>query len=165
MPFNGNFMCTTFKQGLLNGDFDFSSDTSHVFKIALFTSSADGTDFGGTDTVNNYMDETVKYYATTNEIAATGTGDNPYIAGGGVLSISTNPTTGDTTAYLSFDEETFTNATITARGAIIYRSDASAPTNDACVVLDFGADKTSTSGDFTITFPTADANDAIIRIA
>ena len=53
MPFNGNFMCTTFKQGLLNGDFDFSSDTSHVFKIALFTSSADGTDFGGTDTVNN----------------------------------------------------------------------------------------------------------------
>jgi len=162
MAFNGNFMCTTFKQGLLNGDFDFSSDTSHVFKIALFTSSADGTDFGGD---NTDMDATVKYYATTNEIAATGSGDNPYVAGGGTLTISTNPTTGGTTAYLSFSEETFTNATITARGAIIYRSDASAPTNDACVVLDFGADKTSTSGDFTITFPTADASDAIIRIA
>lgn len=162
MAFNGNFMCTTFKQGLLNGDFDFSSDTSHVFKIALFTNSAVPTDFGGTGTD---MDATVKYYATTNEIAATGSGDNPYVAGGGTLTISTNPTTSGTTAYLSFSEETFTNATITARGAIIYRSDASAPTNDACVVLDFGADKTSTSGDFTITFPTADASDAIIRIA
>lgn len=162
MAFNGNFMCTTFKQGLLNGDFDFSSGTSHVFKIALYTNSAVPTDFGGTGTD---MDATVKYYATTNEIAATGSGANPYVAGGGTLTISTNPTTSGTTAYLSFSEETFTNATITARGAIIYRSDASAPTNDACVVLDFGADKTSTSGDFTITFPTADANDAIIRIA
>lgn len=162
MAFNGNFMCTTFKQGLLNGDFDFSSDTTHVFKIALYTNSAVPTDFGGTGTD---MDATVKYYATTNEIAATGSGGNPYVAGGGTLTISTNPTTSGTTAYLSFSEETFTNATITARGAIIYRSDASAPTNDACVVLDFGADKTSTSGDFTITFPTADANDAIIRIA
>jgi hypothetical protein len=162
MAFNGNFMCTTFKQGLLNGDFDFSSDTTHVFKIALFTNSAVPTDFGGTGTD---MDATVQYYATTNEIAATGSGGNPYVAGGGTLTISTNPTTSGTTAYLSFLEETFTNATITARGAIIYRSDASAPTNDACVVLDFGADKTSTSGDFTITFPTADANDAIIRIA
>lgn len=162
MAFNGNFMCTTFKQGLLNGDFDFSSDTTHVFKIALYTNSAVPTDFGGTGTD---MDATVQYYATTNEIAATGSGANPYVAGGGTLTISTNPTTDGTTAYLSFSEETFTNATITARGAIIYRSDASAPTNDACVVLDFGADKTSTSGDFTITFPTADANDAIIRIA
>lgn len=162
MAFNGNFMCTTFKQGLLNGDFDFSSDTTHVFKIALYTNSAVPTDFGGTGTD---MDATVQYYATTNEIAATGSGANPYVAGGGTLTISTNPTTSGTTAYLSFSEETFTNATITARGAIIYRSDASAPTNDACVVLDFGADKTSTSGDFTITFPTADANDAIIRIA
>ena len=162
MAFNGNFMCTTFKQGLLNGDFYFSSGTSHVVKIALYTNSAVPTDFGGTGTD---MDATVQYYATTNEISATGSGANPYVAGGGTLTISTNPTTSGTTAYLSFSEETFTNATITARGAIIYRSDASAPTNDACVVLDFGADKTSTSGDFTITFPTADASDAIIRIA
>jgi hypothetical protein len=162
MAFNGNFMCTTFKQGLLNGDFDFSSDTSQVFKIALFTSSADGTDFGGDSTD---MDATVKYYATDNEVADTGSGGNPYVAGGGTLVISTNPTTSGTTAYLSFSEETFTNATMTARGAIIYRSDGSAPTNDACVVLDFGADKTSTSGDFTITFPTADASNAIIRVA
>jgi len=161
MAFNGNFMCTTFKQGLLNGDFDFSSDTSHTFNIALYTNSAVPTDFGGTGTD---MDASVEFYATNNEVAATGSGDNPYAAGGGTLTISTNPDTSGTTAFISFSTETFTNATITARGAIIYRSDGSAPTNDACVVLDFGADKTSTSGDFTITFPTADASNAIIRV-
>jgi len=161
MAFNGNFMCTTFKQGLLNGDFDFSSGTSHVFKIALYTNSAVPTDFGGTGTD---MDASVEFYATNNEVANTGSGDNPYEAGGGTLTVSQVPTTSGTTAYLSFSTETFTNATITARGAIIYRSDGSAPTNDACVVLDFGADKTSTSGDFTITFPTADASNAIIRV-
>lgn len=161
MAFNGNFMCTTFKQGLLNGDFDFSSGTSHVFKIALYTNSAVPTDFGGTGTD---MDASVEFYAANNEVANTGSGSNPYVAGGGALVISTVPETSGTTAYLSFSTETFTNATITARGAIIYRSDASAPTNDACVVLDFGADKTSTSGDFTITFPTADASNAIIRV-
>ena len=162
MAFNGNFMCTTFKQGLLNGDFDFSSGTSHVFKIALYTNSAVTTDFGassGTD-----MNADVKFYAANNEVANTGSGGNPYAAGGGTLTVSQVPTTSGTTAFLSFSTETFTNATITARGAIIYRSDGSAPTNDACVVLDFGADKTSTSGDFTITFPTADASSAIIRV-
>ena len=157
MAFNGNFMCTTFKQGLLNGDFDFSSDTTHVFKIALYTNSAIPTDFGGT---GSDMDGSVKFYGTTNEVTGTG-----YTAGGGTLTISTNPTTSGTTAYLDFADETFSTATITARGAIIYRSDASAPTNDACIVLDFGADKTSTAGDFTIVFPTADASNAIIRIA
>jgi hypothetical protein len=162
MAFNGNFMCTTFKQGLLNGDFDFSSGTSHVFKIALYTNSAVPTNFGassGTD-----MNADVKFYATNNEVGNTGSGSNPYAAGGGTLTVSQVPTTSGTTAFLSFSTETFTNATITARGAIIYRSDASAPTNDACIVLDFGADKTSTSGDFTITFPTADASSAIIRV-
>ncbi len=157
MAFNGNFMCTSFKEGLLNGDFDFSSGTSHVFKIALFTSSADGTDFGGTSTD---MDATVKYYATNNETTGSG-----YSAGGGVLSISTNPTSTGTTAFIDFDDETFSNASITARGAIIYRSDVSAPTNDAVCVLDFGSDKTSTTGDFTIVFPTGDSSNAIIRIA
>lgn len=157
MAFNGNFMCTTFKQGLLNGDFDFSSDTSHVFKIALYTDVADGTDFGGDGTD---MDGSVKYYATDAEVSGTG-----YSAGGGTLTIATNPTTSGTTAFLDFSDETFSSATITARGAIIYRSDGSAPTNDACIVLDFGSDKTSTAGDFTIVFPTADASNAIIRIA
>ncbi len=161
MAFNGNFMCTTFKQGLLNGDFDFSSGTSHVFKIALYTNSAVPTDFGATGTD---MNADVKFYAANNEVANTGSGGNPYAAGGGTLTVSQVPTTSGTTAFLSFSTETFTNATITARGAIIYRSDGSAPTNDACVVLDFGADKTSTSGDFTITFPTADASSAIIRV-
>jgi hypothetical protein len=157
MSFNGNFMCTTFKQGLLNGDFDFSSDTSHVFKIALYTNSAVPTDFGGSGTE---MNASVTKYATNNEVSGTG-----YSAGGGTLAISTNPTTSGTTAFLDFTDETFSTATITARGAIIYRSDASAPTNDACIVLDFGSDKTSTAGDFTIVFPTADASNAIIRIA
>ena len=157
MAFNGNFMCTTFKQGLLNGDFDFSSDTSHVFKIALYTNSAVPTDFGGSGTE---MNASVTKYATNNEVSGTG-----YSAGGGTLTISTNPTTSGTTAFLDFSDETFSTATITARGAIIYRSDGSAPTNDACIVLDFGADKTSTAGDFTIVFPTADASSAIIRIA
>jgi hypothetical protein len=155
MSFNGNFMCTTFKQGLLNGDFDFSSDTSHVFKIALYTNSAVPTDFGGSGTE---MNASVTKYATNNEVSGTG-----YSAGGGTLAISTNPTTSGTTAFLDFTDETFSTATITARGAIIYRSDASAPTNDACIVLDFGSDKTSTAG--TIVFPTADASNAIIRIA
>jgi hypothetical protein len=145
MSFNGNFMCTTFKQGLLNGDFDFSSDTSHVFKIALYTNSAVPTDFGGSGTE---MNASVTKYATNNEVSGTG-----YSAGGGTLAISTNPTTSGTTAFLDFTDETFSTATITARGAIIYRSDASAPTNDACIVLDFGSDKTSTAGDFTIVFP------------
>ena len=164
MAFDGSsYMCTTFKQGLLNGDFDFSSDTTHVFKIALYTSSATGTDFGasGTD-----MDETVRYYNATNEVSSsTSGGSNDYAAGGGTLTISTNPTTGGTTAYLSFDNEIFTASTFTARGALIYRSDASAPTNDAIAVLDFTADKTATNGDFQISFPTAGASTAIIRIA
>lgn len=162
MAFNGNFMCTTFKQGLLNGEFDFSSGTSNAFKIALYTSSAVGTNFGGGA---SDMDASVKFYATNNEVPNSGSGGNAYAAGGGTLTVSQVPTTGGTTAFLSFATETFTNATITARGAIIYRSDGSAPTNDACIVLDFGSDKTSTSGDFTITFPTADASSAIIRVA
>ena len=158
-----NYLCTTFKQGVLNGDFDFSSGTTHVFKIALYTNSADGTNFGGDSTA---MDASVKYYNATNEVPASGSGSNPYVAGGGTLTISANPTTSGTTAYLDFSDETFTNATITARGAVIYRSDAGAPTNNAVAVLTFGAsDIVSTAGDFTVQFPTADASNAIIRIA
>ncbi len=154
-------MVTSFKVGVLDGTFDFSSGTSQVFKIALYTNSAVPTDFGGTGTD---MNADVKFYAANNEVANTGSGGNPYASGGGTITVSQVPTTSGTTAFLGFSTETFTNATITARGAIIYRSDGSAPTNDACVVLDFGADKTSTSGDFTITFPTADASSAIIRV-
>jgi VCBS repeat-containing protein len=95
-------------------------------------------------------------YATTNEISGTG-----YTAGGGTLT-NVDPTTSSTTAFCDFNDLTFSTATITARGALIYNSTNS---NRAVVVLDFGADKTSTAGDFTIVFPTADSSNAIIRIA
>ena len=137
-------MCTSFKQALLDGEMDFSSDTSQTFKIALFTSSAT-------------LDASTTAYSTTNEVSGTG-----YTAGGNTLTISTNPTTSGTTAYLSFSNTTWSTATITARGALIYQSGGS---NPAVAVLDFGGDKTSTAGDFTIQFPTADASTAIIRIA
>lgn len=138
-------MCTSFKVGILDGTFDFSSGTSQVFKIALFTSSAT---LGASTTA----------YSTSNETSGTG-----YTAGGNTLTISTNPTSSGTTAYLSFSNVTWSTATITARGALIYL--ANGTTNPSVAVLDFGGDKTSTAGDFTINFPTADASSAIIRIA
>jgi len=142
-------MCTSFKQALLDGEMDFSSDTSQVFKIALYTSSAT---LGAATTA----------YSTSNEVVGSG-----YTAGGNTLSLTgdnaSNPTTSGTTAFLSFADTTFSTATITARGALIYKADG--VTDPAVAVLDFGSDKTSTAGDFTIQFPTADASNAIIRIA
>ena len=137
-------MCTSFKVGILGGDFDFSSGTAQTFKIALYTSSAS-------------LDAATTAYSATNEVVGTG-----YSAGGNTLTISTNPTSSGTTAYLDFADTTWSAATITARGALIYWSGGS---NPAVAVLDFGSDKTSTAGDFTIQFPTADASNAIIRIA
>lgn len=137
-------LCTSFKQALLDGEMDFSSDTSQTFKIALFTSSAT-------------LDATTTAYSVTNEVSGTG-----YTAGGNTLTISANPATSGTTAFLDFADTTWATATITARGALIYQSGGS---NAAVAVLDFGSDKTSTAGDFTIQFPTADASNAIIRIA
>jgi hypothetical protein len=136
-------MCTSFKLALLDGEMDFSSDTSQTFKIALYTSAAT---LGATTTV----------YSVANEVSGTG-----YTAGGNTLTVVA-PTTSGTTAYLDFADTTWATATITARGALIYQSGG---TNPAVAVLDFGADKTSTAGDFTIQFPTANASDAIIRIA
>lgn len=138
-------LCTSFKVGILDGTFDFSSDTAQTFKIALFTSSAS-------------LDATTTAYSASNEVSGTG-----YTAGGETLTISTNPTSSGTTAYLSFSSVTWSTATITARGALIYLSNGG--TNPSVAVLDFGGDKTSTAGDFTINFPTADASNAIIRIA
>jgi len=138
-------MVTSFKVGVLDGTFDFSSDTAQTFKIALFTSAAT-------------LDATTTAYSVTNEVSGTG-----YTAGGNTLTISTNPTSTGTTAFLDFADTTWTTATITARGALIYLADGG--TNPAVAVLDFGADKTSTAGDFTIVFPAADASNAIIRIA
>jgi hypothetical protein len=138
-------MATSFKVEILGGDFDFSSGTAQVFKIALFTSSAT---LGATTTA----------YATTNEVVGTG-----YTAGGNTLTISANPASSGTTAFLDFADTTWSAATITARGALIYLSNGG--TNPAAAVLDFGSDKTSTAGDFTIVFPAADASNAILRIA
>ena len=138
-------MVTSFKVGILDGTFDFSSGTSQVFKIALFTSSAT-------------LDATTTAYSTTNEVVGTN-----YVAGGNTLTITQVPTSSGTTAFLDFADTTWVNATITARGAMIYL--ANGGTNPAVAVLDFGSDKTSTAGDFTIVFPAADASNAIIRIA
>lgn len=138
-------MCTSFKVALLNGEMDFSSDTAQTFKIALYTSSAT-------------LDATTTAYSATNEVSGTG-----YTAGGETLTISANPTSSGTTAYLDFSDVTWTTATITARGALIYKADGGA--NPAVAVLDFGSDKSSSAGDFTVIFPTADASNAIVRVA
>jgi hypothetical protein len=138
-------MCTSFKVALLDGEMDFSSDTAQTFKIALYTSSAT-------------LDATTTAYSATNEVSGTG-----YTAGGETLTISANPTSSGTTAYLDFSDVTWTTATITARGALIYKADGGA--NPAVAVLDFGSDKSSSAGDFTVIFPTADASNAIVRVA
>jgi hypothetical protein len=139
-------MCTSFKQALLDGEMDFSSDTAQTFKIALYTSSAS-------------LDAATAAYTTSNEVSGTG-----YSAGGNTLTISTNPTNGGsgTTVFLSFSNTTWSSSTITARGALIYKSGGS---NPSVAVLDFGSDKSSSNGDFQIQFPTADSSSAIIRIA
>jgi|TARA_R100000278_G_scaffold106398_1_gene82944 hypothetical protein len=136
-------MCTSFKKELLTGTHNFTNSSGDTFKLALFTSSAT---LGASTTA----------YSTTNEASGTG-----YTAGGNTLT-NVTPTTSGTTALTDFADTTFSTASITARGALIYNSTDS---DKAVVVLDFGADKTSTAGDFTIQFPTADASSAIIRIA
>ena len=141
-------MCTSFKQQLLQGQHNFTASTGHTFKLALFTSAAT-------------LGASTTDYSTTNEAVGTG-----YTAGGGTLT-NVTPTTSGTTAFTDFNDLTFTAATITANGALIYNTttDGGTGTTDAVAVLAFGGDKTSTNGDFTIQFPTADAANAIIRIA
>jgi hypothetical protein len=148
MAFTGNFMATSFKQQLLEAVHDFRLTGGDTFKLALYTNSASFT-------------AATTAYTATNEVGNSGS----YAAGGGTLT-RINPTVSGTTAFTDFADLTFTSATITARGALIYNSTPTHTyTNPAVVVLDFGSDKTSTSGDFTIVFPTADASNAIIRIA
>ena len=148
MAFTGNFMCTSFKQEVLQAKHDFTASTGHTFKLALYDNNASFT-AATTD------------YTATDEVSGTG-----YSAGGGTLT-NVTPTTSGTTAFGDFDDLTFSSATITARGALIYNTTTGggSSTTETVVVLDFGADKTSTAGDFTIVFPTADASNAIIRIA
>jgi hypothetical protein len=137
---------TSFKKQLLEGAHDFRS-SGDTIKLALYTSSAS-------------LDASTTAYTTSNEASGTG-----YSAGGQELT-KVAPTSSGTTAFIDFADETFSTATITARGALIYNTTpAHTYTNPSIVVLDFGGDKTSTSGDFTILFPTADASNAILRLA
>ena len=145
MAFTGNFMCTSFKQELMVGTHNFTTSTGDTFKLALYDNNASFT-------------AATTAYTATNEVGDSGS----YAAGGGTLT-NVTPTTSGTTALTDFADLEFTSATITARGAMIYNSTASG--NPTVAVLDFGADKTSTTGTFTIQFPTADASNAIIRIA
>jgi hypothetical protein len=145
MAFTGNFMCTSFKVELMQAVHNFTTSTGNTFKLALYDNSASFT-------------AATTAYTASNEVSASGT----YAAGGGTLT-NVTPTSTGTTAFTDFADLSFTSATITAFGALIY-NDTAAGDPSVCV-LDFGGAKTSTSGTFTIVFPTADASSAIIRIA
>jgi hypothetical protein len=135
MAFTGNFMCTSFKQELMTATHDFTNSTGNTFKLALYDNNASFT-------------AATTAYTATNEVSASGT----YAAGGGALT-NVTPTTSSTTALTDFADITFTSATITARGALIYNDSAAG--DPSVVVLDFGQ----------VVFPTADASSAIIRIS
>ena len=149
MAFTGNFMCTSFKLQLLTATHAFTTTvargatTADTFKIALYTSTAT-------------LDASTTVYSTTNEITGTA-----YTAGGNTLTSATTNSSG-TTAYVDFADSSWTTASFTSRGALIYNSTQS---NKSVVVLDFGSDKTVSAGTFTVVFPTNDASNAIIRIA
>jgi hypothetical protein len=145
-------MVTSFKVEILDGIHAFgsavirASAAPDVFMLALYTSSAT-------------LDATTTAYTVTDEVSSSGTN---YPTGGLTLTVSQAPTYTGTTAWLDFDDLTFPSATLTARGALIYNLTQS---NKAVAVLDFGSDKTSTAGNFTIQFPTANSTSAILRIA
>jgi hypothetical protein len=145
MAFTGNFMCTSFKVELMQAVHNFTASTGNTFKLAMYDNSASFT-------------AATTAYTATNEVPDSGS----YAAGGGTLTNIT-PTSSGTTAFTDFADLSFTSATITAFGALIY-NDTAAGDPTVCV-LDFGGAKTSTAGTFTIVFPTADATNAIIRIA
>jgi len=139
-------ICTSFKQEILVGTHNFTASSGNTFKIALYTSSAS---LGAATTA----------YSTSNEIS--NTSGSAYTAGGATLT-SVTPTTSGTTAIWDFADVSYTSASFTANGALIYNDTQS---DKAVAVIAFGSDKTVTSGTFTIQFPTADASNAIIRIA
>jgi len=140
MAFTGNWACNTFKTGMMNGTFNF---TSGSFKIALYTNAAT-------------LDATTTAYTSTGEVVASG-----YTAGGLALTIAQVPTVGNSgnTAYISFNNAVWTSS-LTARGALIYQTTTG---NPAVCVLDFGADKSS-SATFTVQFPDPSNTSAIIRL-
>tara|TARA_R100001143_G_scaffold54326_1_gene50072 strand:- start:539 stop:967 length:429 start_codon:yes stop_codon:yes gene_type:complete len=136
-------MCTSFKKELLEAVHNFKNSGGDTFKIALYTSSAT-------------LSAATTAYSATNEVSGTG-----YTAAGNTLT-RVDPSSSGTTGFTDFADTTWSSASITARGALIYNDSDS---DKAIAVLDFGADKTASGGDFTITFPAADASNAIIRIA
>ena len=139
-------ICTSFKQEILVGTHNFTASSGDTFKIALYTSSAS---LGASTTA----------FSATNEIS--NTSGSAYSSGGATLT-SVTPTTSGTTAFCDFSDVSYTSASFTANGALIYNSSQS---DKAVAVIAFGGDKTVSSGTFTIQFPTADASNAIIRIA
>ena len=141
-------VCDSFKKELLEGEHDFRSSSGDQFKLALYGSSAS-------------LSNTTTAYTTSQEVSASGT----YSAGGGNLT-STGAAATNNTSFIDFSDISFTSATISAQAAVIYNSNTSATTNTnaAVMVLDFGAVKTSTSGTFTVQFPTNNATSAILRI-
>ena len=145
MAFSGNYMCTSFKVELMKGVHNFTTSTGNTFKLALYDDSATFT-------------AATTAYTVTNEVGDSGS----YAAGGGALT-NVTPTSTGTTAFTDFADLSFTSATITAYGALIYNDSAAG--DPAVCILDFGGAKTSTNGTFTIIFPTADSTSAIIRIA
>tara|TARA_R110001606_G_scaffold383825_2_gene546286 strand:+ start:1878 stop:2312 length:435 start_codon:yes stop_codon:yes gene_type:complete len=144
MAFDGNFMCTSFKKELMEAKHNFLNSGGSTFRLALYTNSA------------TFMAATTAY-TSTNEVSGTN-----YTAKGNSLT-RVDPTTSGTTALTDFSDTTWSSATITARGGLLYNDSVSG--DPSCLVLDFGGDKTSTAGDFTVQFPAADASNAIIRIA
>ena len=145
MAFSGNFMCTSFKVELMKAVHNFTTGTGNTFKLALYNNSASFT-------------AATTAYTATNEVAASGS----YAAGGGTLT-NVTPTSSSTTAFTDFADLSFTSATITAYGAMIYNDTAAG--NPSVCILDFGGAKASSSGTFTIVFPAADVTNAILRIA
>ena len=144
MAFSGNFMCTSFKKELMEGGHNFKNSGGNTFRMALYT---DDSSFTAATTA----------YTSSNEISGTN-----YTAKGNSLT-RVDPTTSGTTAYTDFADTSWSTATFTAMGAMIYNDSASG--DPSVVILDFGADKTATAGTFTVAFPAADASNAIIRIA
>ena len=144
-------MCTSFKQELMLGTHNFATN-GNAFKLALYAEGG-----GGKSSTTATLGAATTAYTTTGEVANSGS----YAAGGGTLT-KVAPATSGTTAFTDFADISFTTATITAMGALIYNDTNG---DKAVAVLDFSTNKTSTSGTFTVQFPTADASNAIIRIA
>lgn len=144
-------MCTSFKKELMTATHNFATN-GNSFKLALYAIGS-----GGKSSTTATLGAASTVYVTTGEVASSGT----YVTGGLALT-KVAPTSSGTTAFTDFGDRSFTTATITARGALIYNDTNG---DKAVAVLDFGSNKTSTSGTFTVQFPAADASNAIIRIA